>query len=169
MEKKINAEKLQALLDNEELMKKLSAESATPKDYAEVFKTAGIELTEEEAKALKDEVARIVADPEKALNDADLENVSGGNPYFGLGTSVSGIGFYIASCVVKDPKTKSNLRTAGNICTALSIGNALIDDINRRNRFSSLEKQARDALKAADELEQKNKEMRKTLEDLRKS
>lgn len=132
MEKKIDGAKLQALLDNEELMSKLSAEGATAKDYVEVFKTSGIELTEEEAQQLKEEVAKIVADPEKALNDEELRNISGGLSFPKVpadketadvyrymtyattgGGALVGVGCLIASRVVKDSKYKERLRNVG--------------------------------------------------------
>lgn len=76
----IDSEKIKALLDNEELMKKLSIENSAPLDYVEAFKTAGVELSEEEAQQIKERVAQAVANPDKVLRDAELESVSGGGP-----------------------------------------------------------------------------------------
>ena len=118
----IDSEKIKALLDNEELMKKLSCESATPTDYVEAFRAAGIELSEEEAAQIKEKVAQAVADPDKALKDAErvkeeeLESVSGGSVSTSIimnSVGIAGAVMSIAAYGVDNPKDRKILAATG--------------------------------------------------------
>ena len=123
MEKKIDKEKLQALLEREDLMKTLSDQGATAEDYVRVFKEVGIELSEEESAKVKEgvlETAKKIFDtPVEELNDSSLKEISGGAFTWGWAlpvtvpatviASIPSIGCYVAS-LVYDKKYQKALK-----------------------------------------------------------
>lgn len=71
-------EKVKEFMNDEEFINKVSECQATPEIYVEKFKKFGIELSEEEAKAVQETVEKIMEKPVEELDESALKDISGG-------------------------------------------------------------------------------------------